>query len=248
MGWHWAPSQHLLWADKFHENENETHQGHDRTLRPDENVLQVRPEPSAISLRRDLSVSTAKWRQKRPLSAFLSIGAWMCPHVHTCVYVSVYVLWAVQRPGQAVRDYGVWVCVCVGWGGGWVSQNPDPIWPCSAQKVWREWLQAADCRLADGVEGKLAVRQTAEAEKSKSDSGGEMEEMAHKEANKRLKKQNKSKQMERREWWILIGRVSGHIITDNMHLFWFVLPLNHTRLSIFHHKNWVFSMHTTAQT
>lgn len=168
-----------------------------------------------------------------------------CTHVCLCKCVRA-VSGAATWPGGE----GLWcvgVCVC-GLGGGWVSQNPDPIWPCSAQKVWREWLQAADCRLADGVEGKLAVRQTAEAEKSKSDSGGEMEEKAHKEANKRLKKQNKSKQMERREWWILIGRVSGHIITDNMHLFWFVLPLNHTRLSIFHHKNWVFSMHTTAQT
>lgn len=46
--------------------------------------------------------------------------------VHMRVYVSVYVLWIVQRPGQAVRDYG-----------GWVSQNPDPIQPSSAQKVLR---------------------------------------------------------------------------------------------------------------
>lgn len=167
----------------------------------------------------------------------------MCAHVHTYVYVSVYVLWAVQRPGQAVRDYGV----CVGWGG-WVSQNPDPIWPCSAQKVWREWLQAADLQT-----GRRSGRQA----RSQTDGRGREKQEWQRRRNggkgsqrgkQRLKKQYKSRQTERRELWILIGRVGGHIITDNMHLFWFVLPLIHTRLSIFHHKNWAFSMHTTAQT
>lgn len=56
--------------------------------------------------------------------------AWVCAHVHMCVYVSVYVLRAAQRPGQAVRDYG-----------GWVSQNPDPIQPSSAQKKKKKSLE-----------------------------------------------------------------------------------------------------------
>ena len=74
--------------------------------------------------------------------------------------------------------------VCVWVGGGEFLRTLTPSDPAQPKKSGESDCRLQTCRLADGVEGKLAVRQTAEAEKSKSDSGGEMEEKAHKEANR----------------------------------------------------------------
>lgn len=48
----------------------------------------------------------------------------------------------MQRPGQAVRDYGVWVCVCVGWGGGEFLRTLTPSDPAQPKKSGE-----SDCRL-----------------------------------------------------------------------------------------------------
>lgn len=102
-----------------------------------------------LSHYREMSASTAKWHKSSLCVSKKSMKVCACMHMCLCKCV-------VLRPGQAVRDYVRWV-----------SQNPDPIRPCSAQKslerVTADWQ-------TEWKTNSLSDMETAQAEVA-SDSG-----------------------------------------------------------------------------
>ena len=149
------------------------HQGHNRTsgrMKMSFRSYQSRGETRASQLQNDAKID---------LSPHSREGVWTC--AHTCTHVC---LCKCVRAASGAATWpggeGLW-CVSVCGGVGVSFSEPWPhltlLSPKSLERV------TAGCRLADGVEDKLSLRQTAEAEKRKSDSGREIEEKAHKGAN-----------------------------------------------------------------
>ena len=164
----------------------------------------------------DKTVQTKVWATNNNTTMDLWVRVCVCVCVRVC-----------GRPGRAVRDYG-----------GRDSQNPDPIRPCSAQKVLRESLQT----------GRRSGRQI----HSETDSRGRRREWQWRRNWERLtKRQTEIKKTEEEADGMTRMRntkVSVHIIANKMlNITILVRFTSHPEQAVlFGNKNWAFFAHLIA--